>query len=154
MLLVSRPSLSLWQLGQWTGGLGGALVLKDGQRDVGDFTAHYRLLQPETNARNPWFANYWRQVSSGMPYSYYIVSSCSIIIITTWNIIHVLYCNYDKVLFCVVGVWMCWVRMSSFLRPTACSAVHISTINPTCHSSCVFLWGGPHSAPRPPLSTV
>nr|XP_053640093.1 uncharacterized protein LOC128694146 [Cherax quadricarinatus] len=41
--------------------LGGALVLRDGQQDVKDFIAYYRLLSPEKNTRNPWFREYWEQ---------------------------------------------------------------------------------------------
>nr|XP_027220087.1 uncharacterized protein LOC113812413 [Penaeus vannamei] len=41
--------------------IGGVLALKDGQQDVRDFIAHYRLLDPEKNARNPWFKQYWEQ---------------------------------------------------------------------------------------------
>lgn len=51
------------QLREFEGDLGGLLVLRDGQRDVRDFIAHYRLLTPEKNTRNPWFSQYWRQVS-------------------------------------------------------------------------------------------
>ena len=50
------------QLREFEGDLGGLLVLRDGQRDVRDFIAHYRLLTPEKNTRNPWFTQYWRQV--------------------------------------------------------------------------------------------
>ncbi|MPC29722.1 Metabotropic glutamate receptor [Portunus trituberculatus] len=50
-------------LQEFEGDLGGVLVLRDGQRDVRDFIAHYRLLTPEKNTRNPWFTQYWRQVS-------------------------------------------------------------------------------------------
>ncbi|KAK8406152.1 hypothetical protein O3P69_007104 [Scylla paramamosain] len=48
-------------LQEFEGDLGGVLVLRDGQRDVRDFIAHYRLLTPEKNTRNPWFTQYWRQ---------------------------------------------------------------------------------------------
>ncbi|XP_064082330.1 uncharacterized protein LOC135198560 isoform X3 [Macrobrachium nipponense] len=41
--------------------LGGALVLKDGQQDVRDFIAYYRLMNPEKNTHNPWFRQYWKQ---------------------------------------------------------------------------------------------
>ncbi|XP_042874253.1 uncharacterized protein LOC122254577 isoform X2 [Penaeus japonicus] len=41
--------------------IGGVLALKDGQQDVRDFIAHYRLLDPEKNTRNPWFKQYWEQ---------------------------------------------------------------------------------------------
>lgn len=50
--------------------IGGVLALKDGQQDVRDFIAHYRLLDPEKNARNPWFKQYWEQVCCmGIPYA-------------------------------------------------------------------------------------
>ncbi|XP_042216171.1 uncharacterized protein LOC121862159 isoform X1 [Homarus americanus] len=57
---------SIWgdhkeRLREFDAELGGALVLKDGQQDVRDFIAHYRLLTPEKNTRNPWFNEYWEQ---------------------------------------------------------------------------------------------
>ncbi|XP_076068508.1 uncharacterized protein LOC143040959 [Oratosquilla oratoria] len=41
--------------------LSAAVALKDGQQDVKDFIASYRLLQPGKNQRNPWFHKYWMQ---------------------------------------------------------------------------------------------
>ncbi|XP_069175470.1 uncharacterized protein [Procambarus clarkii] len=49
------------KLREFDSDLGGALVLKDGQQDVRDFIAHYRLLNPAKNTRNPWFKEYWQQ---------------------------------------------------------------------------------------------
>ncbi|XP_071536993.1 uncharacterized protein [Panulirus ornatus] len=49
------------KLREFDSGLGGALVLKDGQQDVRDFIAYYRLLNPVKNTRNPWFKQYWEQ---------------------------------------------------------------------------------------------
>ncbi|KAK7082167.1 hypothetical protein SK128_025435 [Halocaridina rubra] len=48
-------------LSEYDSEIGGALLLKDGQQDVRDFIAYYRLLDPEKNTRNHWFKQYWKQ---------------------------------------------------------------------------------------------
>ena len=64
IFFVSDYSGIYQQLREFDSSLGGALVLKDGQLDVKDFTAFYRLMTPQKNSRNPWFTELWEQVCS------------------------------------------------------------------------------------------